>query len=397
MSSSKSQKQHFVPKVYLKAFCDPSRPPNWPRGRPFSPSVWLLDPPLRKEPRRKSPNKILLRPGLYTLAHEGDTESSIEAALSKLETEYAHAVKKTLAREPLSERDLITLTVFIGALHGRTPGMMEHRQGQIDAIEHLYRQVERGATGSEVGADEFWRGSEEAGKRLILRGAGSYARVIAPRAWILVNKSPMPLVTSDNPVIHEFVHVDELRSHGFPSDRLRSDALPNERAFLSITPLSPELALVSSPLFVPPNESVYGEASDIRAVVAMNEWTRGRAGAVLISKYRNPYGPIREVAIALDRQAKALPPPSGLQIYTERGRHWIPSENIVHGHGSHPLVGRLEFRTGDMEALCAAAAEGDLQEINIYEAGKQSGGMRNARFIVVAAHEGETSVIEMVL
>lgn len=397
MVPPKNPKQHFVPKVYLKPFSVTSPLVGWPEDRPFTPFVWVIDRSLREEPVAKSPGRILCRRRIYTLDQEEGSQSFIEQKLSQLESEYAATIPRVTGLLPLSRRDLITLYIFVGALHGRTPSMMEYRQSQSDTLERMHRDVERGATGDEVVSDRFFKDSGQTAKRLILRSSSSYARLIAPFASIVVNRTPMPFVTSDEPVTHIFVHVDELLANGFPPERVRPDALPNERAFLSVTPLSPGMALISSPLLVPPEDSPYWEASDIRAAVALNEWTRQNAERYLISRYRNPYGPLREHAIALDMKAASVPQASGLQVYTDRARYWIPSDDVEDVLEVDPLAGKLRFTTADLDALHAAAADKELREINIYSDGEQVGGMRDAKFAVVATTASEASVIEMVL
>ncbi len=397
MSHPKNPRQHIVPRIYLKAFAVDSPPEDWPAGRPFTPYVWVIECSLKEEPVRRAPSQLLWQRALYTLAAEDPSDPSIEKYLSSIESVFASTITKVLAEQPLSPEDMAALAVFTGALAGRTPGMMEHRQSQVDEIQGLYRQVERGATGSETASDEFWKGSDEAGRRLILTTAGSYASVILPYAWLFINQSPVPLVTSDQPVTHLFLHVDELAGNGFPPELLNPEAQPSDRAFVSLTPLAPHVAMLSSPLLVPPTDSFYWRSSNIRIAVALNEWTRHHAQKVILSKYRNPYGPIREHAIELERREEASPRASGLQIYTKRNRYWIPSEDVVHGHGSHVLIGRLTFTTAELESVRLAAADGELVEINVYSDGRQVGAMRNARFISVASEPGQPSVIEMVL
>lgn len=390
---AQKKKQHYVPQVYLKAFCDPRPPAGWDETRPFTPSVWLIDPTLSGEPRRKAPSSILWQSHLYTLREDDPTRPSIEETLSQLESEYAHTLAKVGDLKPLAVRDLITLTVFVGLLQWRIPVQMDFWQEQIAEIERIYRQVDQAANGSERFSDEFWAGADEAVKRLIVENAGGYSRLITPCAFLVVNDSPMPLVASDNPVVHRFVHVDEFQSWGFPEDRLLPGALPSERVFFSYTPVSPKVGMVSSPLLAAPADSLYWPTADLRLILSLNELTRRHADQSLISAYANPYGPLKDAVIQLSTMRKAERR-SGLRIYTERDRHWLPCESVVHSRGDHPLNSRLTFTTTDQEELRAAASAECLVEVTNYHNGEVRGGMRDARFLSVGLYKDAPSVVE---
>jgi hypothetical protein len=60
----------------------------------------------------------------------------------------------------------------------------------------------------------------------------------------------------------------------------------------------------------------------------------------------------------------------GLLVYGNESRYWISSTDVVHGSGSHPLVGRLSFTTQDRAVLQQIADDGCIHEVTVYNGGR---------------------------
>lgn len=157
------KRQHIVPRVYLKPFLDHAAPEGWPEDRPFEPAVWVLNPSLEGRPRRRSPANILWQSYFYSLREDDPDRPWIEESLSRLESAFEPVQQAILKREKLSLEQYGLLCLFVGALSSRTPQQIDHWQGSLGQIQHLYRQM----TSQEV-ADEFWAGADEGGKRSVL-------------------------------------------------------------------------------------------------------------------------------------------------------------------------------------------------------------------------------------
>lgn len=79
---AKHKKQHFIPRCYLKAWCDPHCPTNQ------TPYVWMFGKEDR-EGRRKAPENIFHETDMYTIHDEsGGRDLKIEHGLSQLENTF---------------------------------------------------------------------------------------------------------------------------------------------------------------------------------------------------------------------------------------------------------------------------------------------------------------------
>jgi len=382
------KQQHFVPKIYLKAFLDPNLPPDWPEGRPFTPAVWVQDPTLTGKPKRRAPSHSVFKDNhLYTLANDDPKHPKIEDALSELESAFSRAQKKIVAHELLSLEEYKDLCLFAASMFGRIPEQMDHWQQQIDEIEHLYRQM-----ASKEVADEYWSGSDEAGKRSILGMLAGYAELLSRHGFLLVNKSNIPFISSDRPMAHVFLHIDEPPLCFFPAWYHTTDAT-SVKEFFAFLPISPSVAFVSSPLL--DTQGYYLWTDDPGFVLGLNELTRHRAVNIIISDRAHPYGEFTDAIIQLENRARAeYHPPKGILIYSETKRFWIPASSIEFGSGVHPLNGRVSFIAKALKVLREAADTETITEVLIENKDGSGGGMRDCWFTSVAIAPNTPTVIE---
>lgn len=119
------KKQHFIPRSYLSAWCDPNSPSNQ------EPYVWLLSRD-GSNPRRKAPNNIFRETDLYTIElPDGGRSLVLENGLAQLESEFV-SIRGTKLEllEPLEPSEHAALCVFIAAMHARTPSQRNHLSEQ---------------------------------------------------------------------------------------------------------------------------------------------------------------------------------------------------------------------------------------------------------------------------
>jgi hypothetical protein len=115
------KKQHFIPRSYLKAWCDPSTPPDQ------EPYVWLFAAD-GTDPRRKAPDNIFHETDLYTIhGPDATRDLRLEHGLAGLESEFVAIRDTTLARrQALDVREHVLLCAFLAAQHARTPRQRDH-------------------------------------------------------------------------------------------------------------------------------------------------------------------------------------------------------------------------------------------------------------------------------
>ena len=122
---SKHKKQHFIPKCYLKAWCDPNCPPNQ------TPYIWVFEKESR-EGKRKAPDNVFHETEMYTIHDEaGGRDLKIEHGLSQLEDMFTIIRnKKFNFRRKINQEEHFLICVFIAALHARTRSQLDHISDQ---------------------------------------------------------------------------------------------------------------------------------------------------------------------------------------------------------------------------------------------------------------------------
>jgi hypothetical protein len=226
---------HIIPKVYQKEFVDISKPKDFPENKPFTPCVWQIDKFFKSEPTPKAPGNSLKRNKFYKLDSDVDEYQVIEEALSKIENNYSNVLQKLKSKTPLNPQELINLIVFIETLHQRSESQVEHWQNQYNKIEQLYREVDQHHNNNQDFSDEVWKDSHEISKKLIIIGIGAMGKFLIDEGlYFLFNESEMSFVTSDNPVLWTFKHIDELQMLNIPNTWLKEETKTNQKSFFVI-------------------------------------------------------------------------------------------------------------------------------------------------------------------
>jgi hypothetical protein len=167
---------------------------------------------------------------------------------------------------------------------------------------------------------------------------------------------------------------------------------PNVKAHFSFTPLTPQLAFVSSPLLK--SGDFYFKTTDLALIFSVNQLTRAMAKNSIIANGPRPYGDLTEAVMAAETSNSVREQVDGLLIYTDESRYWIDSTDVIHGSGSHPLIGRLSFTTQDQVVLQQIAEDGRIHEVTVYCGGRAVSHLKHARLVQLAGSRGEISIIE---
>ena len=389
--------QHLLPRVYLQAFVSRDRPAEHPPEAPYHPPIWLIPKRLDAEGRARAPRNAFTSNRFYNLRDDDPRDPAIEAILGRIESAYAGLLKPLEARAELDAEQYGKLLIFIGSLRSRQPSQLAHWQRQFGELERVHRNVERAHTGKEEGADRIFWMKDEMSRRLMFQQAESYAEVVASAGWFLVNEAGVPLLTSDQPVIHRFLHPDQLETIGFPKDLIPHHATRADWAFFSYCPLSPTLAFVASPLLTPPGASLYRQTRDPRLILMLNDLERQSCEEVLVSPLANPFGPlaplVREID-ALGERLIATTSRCAISITSQTDRFLIPCSTIAFEDGPTPLEPRIRFRTPDASQLKALPVGTVLREVQAFQSDGPSGGMRGARLVTAGSSPDEDWVIE---
>jgi uncharacterized protein DUF4238 len=392
---AKKKNQHVVPQVHLRQFIVSDRPGH-PIGRPLTPFVWLVPRNLVDPPIPRSPRKAFVATRAYNQCDDDPEAPFLEEAFARAESLYGRTLPKLLRGEDPDVRDWAIVVLFIGTLYSRTLGNIDHWQAQFEQLEHLHRQVERAHTGDERQSDRLFAPGSDMSRRELPGRIAAYAQVVARGGWLLRNRGPMEFVSADNPVIHKFLHVDDLEGLGFPRSWLGEKLSSVHRGFVSACVLSPRLAFLCSPLFTVPTVSAYRATASERVVFAVNELLRDGASSLLIATSPQPYGRVQAQVAALDRVAAAryAATPFKLSIYTTKSRQVLGVTSVEHEVCDGPLTSRIRFRTPHIAQLHALATDHRVTEVTIQEGEEEGGGMLGGVFTAVALSPDAESVIE---
>jgi len=134
------KKQHWIPRSYLSAWCDPDAPEN------HEPYVWMFAKD-GKTSKHKAPKNIFLENEMYTIHRvDGERDLQLEYGLQGLEDSFARLSRdKLINRIELSPEETAHMLLFIAAMTARTASQRDHMQDQwgeaLKMMDSLSEQV----------------------------------------------------------------------------------------------------------------------------------------------------------------------------------------------------------------------------------------------------------------
>lgn len=385
---NQKKRQHYVPQVYLQPFSDRTPPKGFNPSRPYKPTVWVIDALTMGSPHRKAPSNILWSNKIYTLDSDDPSTPVVEESLSRLESSYRRVRDHILGLNQLTFAEYAALLFFIGALKGRTPPEIRSFQNLMDTLGSMSKKL------SELPPEGMaWSDFVQSGVKAIAARASGYASVVGPHGFILVNHTDLNLITSDSPVTHQILHVDDAPVKFF-GPNLKVGIPASTRAFFSFVPISPDRAFISSPFLCSGGE-LYVSTCSKELIFSLNQCARSAADSMIISKVPNPYGQVTQALIDKEAEIAATSTPrSGLMVYTPSARVWIETQEFSHEDGINPLHSVIRFVSLSIDELKNVAGVEDINEVLIYSNGRLAGSMMDCWLAAVAlSNEGE-SIIE---
>jgi len=203
-----NKKQHWVPDSYLQAWTDPNRPEH------HEPFVHLFD---RQGGchRRKSPAKVFNMPDLYTIFSEGCRDISIEQHFGQREQEFVRVRRLIENAEYGGPREVAALYMFTAGMMARPPHKIDHTAQQWASIvaharairiDPKVRPIPRLRPEKDNPAMTLAQAQRMADDPMgtwFPASLNGYYRVLTERfrCDVLINNSPHPFLTSDNPAV----------------------------------------------------------------------------------------------------------------------------------------------------------------------------------------------------
>ncbi|MDA8030764.1 MAG: DUF4238 domain-containing protein [Alphaproteobacteria bacterium] len=228
MEAKSKKRHHYVPKAYLKAFCD----------REGKILVYRKDDP--HKPLHLSLNNVALRNYYYSLPlPEGGHDNNIlEDMFSELESQWPQLVDRLRQGDDINDSDsLSVLFSFIALQRLRVPAARDHAERIASEVirSDLRGMKARGEISCEP--DDLEIAPHPAISLSSITSMESTIRtVFKEMGWgVLHNKTDLPFLTSDNPVIWFDPSV--------PEDKMRPYVWLPGRPLLSIFPVAPDCVI----------------------------------------------------------------------------------------------------------------------------------------------------------
>lgn len=257
MSSEQVKRHHFVPKAYLKAFCDA-------KGRLL---VYRKESP--STPLHVTPDATQFRRYYYSqpTPDGGQDNNTLEAFFSDVETDWPETVTRLGQREDVNDR-LETIFTFMALQRARVPAMRDAAEAMMarTAKDTMQVMLKSGSLPPpppglkledvQVAIDPHQSIHAMAE---ILKGIGELFSMVGMAA--VHNATGRPFLTSDNPVIWFDPRLPFEEQRPYTIDRDQGDV------FLFF-PVTPTLALVGSSTY----REIYGTHGLLHSDVPDGEW-----------------------------------------------------------------------------------------------------------------------------
>jgi hypothetical protein len=201
--------QHWVPNSYLQAWADPNRPAH------HEPFIHLFN---RQggEHRRRSPKNVFNMPDLYTIFSGEERDLSLEQHFSRLERDFVRVRGLIETADHGGTSEVAALYGFVAAMLARPPHKIDDMKQQWSSIVAKARTIRidpkmrpipsllRGGPGLTL--TEAQRMAEDPMGTWFPHSLNAYIRALTELFGcdVLINGSPHPFLTSDNPAVIYF-------------------------------------------------------------------------------------------------------------------------------------------------------------------------------------------------
>lgn len=235
MSSSPNEpvKQHYIPQVYLRNFCDANE------------KVFLFDDSKKEIYNNMAINNVFFQKHFYTLINDDGTRNyKLEKWFNNIESEVQPIFQKVIGKQKITIEDKEKLSLFIALLQHRTPVSLEiqnsftkpalkwmldmHiKNGDFDDI------IKKCPLGEEKGLEYIQNLdislNKQAQWHMQIEQAATFANFYMQMEWKIFYTTKGKFITTDNPV----VIIPEAKNMGI--------AIPGN---LKIVPLSSQIILM---------------------------------------------------------------------------------------------------------------------------------------------------------
>lgn len=345
---AKKKNQHLVPKVYLKGFSNLQT--HYGKDEY---TIFVTPKENINESKAKGlKHSIFTKSYFYNLDGENQNNPIIENQLSEIENYYLKVVKKIQDRN-LSNDDILYISNFVQLQFQRV-------ESWINSFQNSFNQVEKIV-------NDF--GGKIDTKNISIKILREYTlnnmykpNVVFEQGLIFIeNKSDVPFITSDNPVIHKMFHIDEIKgifSRNQESIYYNDEFLKSMPTVFFFFPLNERFALIATKLLKSNNSKIYS-INSLETIVKLNLFSYQNAYKNIYSSFENPFENYEVIIQNINNQYKDVG--FWMHLYTQNNRYTLKLKNYVR------KIDSIELYFLNSEDMNKIINDDNLKELTIYE------------------------------
>ena len=238
--------QHITSDCYLQSFLVTKPPAECTQNKNFESGVYISDPDLKGPWKMKgTKNSIFKETNFYTLKSSTTLDKlCVEKFLGVLETQYGRAIKNFSRNGKFLDEDIQAICNFVGAMFLRARVFQSSFQDSINQTVGFIKDF-MGDTSSFC---DYVKGYEDSSKKILLsNNAGKIIKEFG--VHFLINRTNIPFITCDQPVIRDDGCVDGIKSLVGHEYCEKGFTKADKKPFFYMA-LTPMLAFVSSEMIM---------------------------------------------------------------------------------------------------------------------------------------------------
>lgn len=258
--------QHLVPRVYLKEFSNTSIKKDKHGNQIESINIYINNKNEIEESKMKGlDNNIFTESNFYNLEKD-NSNPIIENNFSKIESQYKKVILN-LKNRRFDFDDILFISNFTLLQHQRVIKTIKKFQVDFDKITNMLAKLSAN--------EEYINYFEDMSKKILLdyriENMNKSNLVLEQGIHFIENNTSIPFITSDTPVVHKMLYIDQLKNILNNSNISFSNYLPNEQLFFFFFPLTPKLALISTKFILKKDKKIlFIKIDNIKTVSSLN-------------------------------------------------------------------------------------------------------------------------------
>lgn len=344
---SKKKNQHLVPKVYLKGFSNLQT--HYGKNEYI---IFVTTKENINESKAKGlKHSIFTKSYFYNLDDENKDNPIIENQLSEIENHYLKVVKK-IQNKKLSLEDILYISNFTQLQFQRVEPWINGFQNFLNEIERMMNTF-----GATFNIENF---SKKMLREYTLENMQKQNVVFEQGLNFIENKSDMPFITSDNPVVQKLFHIDEIEgifrgNHKIDFNDEFSKSMPTVFFFF---PLNERFALIATKLFKSNNSTIYS-INSLETIVKLNLFSYQNAYKNIYSSFENPFENYEIIIQNINNQYENVG--FWIHIYTQNNRYTVKLKKYI---GKIDSIELYFLSSHDMHKIIN---DDNLKELTIYK------------------------------